>query len=143
MRQNKFLLQPFSKRTMISPTFVYPLGYKSPTADIIQIQIKPSLPKPALYDVKVLLVHEAPHLGQRVQFFLSLMLRGFHQMPFGIRRLINKIALALKLCALCNCAYSHVRSYASTESLPVKAVCRDVSCTVYCQQQCKQHIYSK
>ncbi|CAH3031058.1 unnamed protein product [Pocillopora meandrina] len=53
--------------------------------------------------------------------------KWFHQMPFGIRRLINKIALALKLCALCNCAYSHVRSYASTESLPVKTVCRDVS----------------
>ena len=51
VRQNKFPLQPFSKRIMISPK------------DTTQTQIKPFLPTPTLYDSKVLLVHEAPHLG--------------------------------------------------------------------------------
>ena len=58
----------FSKRFIISLTFVYPLGYRSPTTDKIQTQIKPSLPTPAFYDSKVPLAHEAPHLLQGVSF---------------------------------------------------------------------------
>ena len=69
MRQNKFPLQPFSKHIITSLTFVYLLGYRSPTPHTIQTQIKPSLPTPALYDSKVLLAHEAPRLVQRVLLF--------------------------------------------------------------------------
>ena len=38
MKQNKFPSQPFSKRIIISLTFLYSLGYRSPITDTIQTQ---------------------------------------------------------------------------------------------------------
>ena len=66
MRQNKFPFQPFSKRIII---LYYILGYRSPTPDTIQTQIKLSLPTPALYDSKVLMAHEALGTLYRVLLF--------------------------------------------------------------------------
>ena len=116
MRQNKFPFQPFSKRIIISLTFVYPWDIAHPHH--IQSKLKLNL---LCRRPHCRIPRSFWHMKLRTSYrwfsFLTINAERVSSGSFRDHNKIDKIESVLQLCVSRNCTLSHVRTCTSNKEL--------------------------